>query len=118
MKELIILVVVLVILILIEWWIYDRYTRQNGLSVEQKENAARILRIALIVTVVVVVVIYVWGTGEREYGFFSRKKIAQPAVPKVPAYGGNPMKGQDYSHKGPKVEPKTDTSKIYRKFSK
>jgi hypothetical protein len=55
---------------------------------------------------------------DGEYGFFGKKYKVVQAVPEARAYGGNPMKSQDYSHKGPKVAPKTDTSKIYRSFGK
>lgn len=120
MDKLIIFVIVLVVVCLIEWWIYTRYLQTHTLTHDQKRNARTTFAVVLIATMAVFVfgVSYVQcGLGE-EYGFFGKKYKVVQAMPEPRAYGGNPMKKQDYSHKGPKVEPKTDTSKIYRKFTK
>jgi cytochrome b561 len=120
MDKTLVLVIVLVIVCLIEWWIYNRYLQTHTLTPDQKRNAQTCFGVILVATIVVFVfgLSYSNGIFGEEYGFFGKKYKVVQAVPEARAYGGNPMKGQDYSHKGPKVEPKTDTSKIYRKFTK
>lgn len=102
---------VLVILCLFEWWVYDRYVRMNDLTESQRNNARTNFLIILSLTIGFSILIYINGSKDQEYGFFRRKKEVAK-VPEVRAYGGNPMKKQDYAPKGPKIEPKTDPSKI------
>jgi len=57
-------------------------------------------------------------TSRAEYGLFSRKKKEVNPIPQVQAKYGNPMKQQNYvPASGIPTTAKTDTSKIYRKFS-
>lgn len=120
MDKALILVIVLIIICLIEWWIYSHYLETHTLSHEQKRRVKIIFGSILFVSIVAFVLGFSYsnGTFEGEYGFFGKKYKVVQAVPEARPYGGNPMKAQDYSHKGPKVTPKTDTSKIYRKFTK
>jgi hypothetical protein len=112
MDKFLVLLVVLVILLLFEWWVYERYVSVNTLTESQKNNARTIFCIVMIMSIGFAILIYMYGDKNRqEYGLFGRKKEVQK-VPEVRAYPGNPMKKQDYTTKGLKVEPKTDNSKI------
>lgn len=111
MDKFLVLIVVLVIVCLFEWWVYDRYLKVNTLSESQKNNARTTFCIILALTIGFAIVIYMYGVKEREYGFFGKKKEVQK-VPETRATYGNPMKKQDYTAKGTKVEAKTDASKF------
>lgn len=110
MDKFLILIVVLVIVILFEWWVYDRYVKTHELTESQKNNARTNFWIVLSLTIGFSILIYLYGTKHHEYGLFGKKKKVEE-VPKARGYG-NPMKKQDYTAKGTKVEARTDTSKI------